>query len=44
MLSANSVVLNIYASTQCKRPTRRMGRDEIATSAVCPEVPITQAK
>ena len=44
MVSANKVVLKKNARTQCTKPVRRMIRLVKLTSAVCPEVPITQAK
>ncbi len=42
--SASSVVLKKNASTQCSVPTRRSALVANATSAVWPEVPMTQAK
>lgn len=44
MVKASSVVLKKKASTQCTRPVLRMVRLLKLTSAVCPEVPMTQAK
>ena len=44
MVKATKVVLKKKAKTQCSKPVRRMLRLAKLTSAVCPDVPITQAK
>jgi hypothetical protein len=44
MVKATKVVLKKKANTQCSKPVRRILRLAKLTSAVCPEVPITQAK
>lgn len=44
IINARRVVLKKNASTQCTVPVLRIRRLEKLTSAVCPEVPMTQAK
>jgi hypothetical protein len=44
IVSASKVVLKKNASTQCTVPVLRIVRLENPTSAVCADVPITQAK
>ena len=44
MVNATRVVLKKKAKTQWSKPVLRMLRLAKLTSAVCPEVPITQAK
>lgn len=44
MVSATSVVLKKKARTQCSKPIRRIPRVVKLTSAVWPDVPMTQEK
>lgn len=44
IVNATSVVLKKKANTEWTRPTRRMARELKPMSAVCPEVPMMQAK